>query len=930
MASPDKGTGFCAYLRCKKDNIVARSRPRSALDLSTSIPSLHPNTQSLHAKPATSQSSSTADDVVASNSPLQHSDKDQLPVTIDPLKGTNTARDTATVRVSQLITPMPSAIQALTITLRKLHSATEVFPPLQVAVGGLLASIEHIEVGNLGRIRRLHGLGKTAVIPHQAAPPAYTRNQVDQSFRVPSRNCNVSYARRVESGNLTECIGLSKSKRRPSAASRTTKPQDTLGMWNRTRKGYYAKIEASLKTWNIAKEQLAHSRLACLSPVESAIYNSLLSHDVNRRACTQNTWSDILLELDQWSLDQNKPSVYWMNGMAGTGKTTIAYTFSRCLENRGALGASFFCTRTSEECQNVGRIIPTIAYQLAQCSPAFRSALLEVLEQQPNIKSQSIDRQCERLIKEPLSRLKNKMTKGLVVVIDALDECSNANGVRTILEVLFRITPTLPLRFFVTSRPEPDIRHRIKAQSDRNRTMCVLHEIEKSLVESTGRHPHTLSAQSTQPQNHIHWVFATRRQARHAAFSPDGTRVASCSSGTVKMWNTLYSASSQTSQSSAPIKAIYSVAISPDGSRIAVAGGDKAIYMFNTHDGTAALQPLVAHTGEISSVAFSLNGRYLASGGDDNGICLWDATSGKLLSGPVAGHENCIWSVSFSPDSRCIVSASSDKTIRTWDVDDETLAPTDLVGTHDDKVNSAVFSPDGRHIVSGCDDKKIWMWNSQMLSLVFDPFGWQQHEGPIRSVTFSPDGRLIASGSGDGTICIFGSHSGELVLGPLKGHQHSVKSVVFSPDGDYIVSGSEDQSVRVWRVGDGAPACEALEGHQNQVQSVACSPNGAYIVSGSSGSTIRVWKAPGRGVGSDLSLSAFSTSDERQPHYAIAGGLTINSDGWARNHNSQPPIRSGLKARFERIIVSDCCLGTSGIDVLLAESEVNIVDAVDQ
>ncbi|KAF8748017.1 hypothetical protein RHS01_11115 [Rhizoctonia solani] len=308
------------------------------------------------------------------------------------------------------------------------------------------------------------------------------------------------------------------------------------------------------------------------------------------------------------------------------------------------------------------------------------------------------------------------------------------------------------------------------------------------------------------------------------------------------------------------------VAISPDGSRIAVAGGDKAIYMFNTHDGTAALQPLVAHTGEISSVAFSLNGRYLASGGDDNGICLWDATSGKLLSGPVAGHENCIWSVSFSPDSRCIVSASSDKTIRTWDVDDETLAPTALVGTHDDKVNSAVFSPDGRHIVSGCDDKKIWMWNSQMLSLVFDPFGWQQHEGPIRSVTFSPDGRLIASGSGDGTICIFGSHSGELVLGPLKGHQHSVKSVVFSPDGDYIVSGSEDQSVRVWRVGDGAPACEALEGIKIKSSR---------------------WHAPGRGVGSDLSLSAFSTSDERQLHYAIAGGLTINSDGWARNHNSQ-------------------------------------------
>ncbi|ELU35793.1 NACHT domain-containing protein [Rhizoctonia solani AG-1 IA] len=84
----------------------------------------------------------------------------------------------------------------------------------------------------------------------------------------------------------------------------------------------------------------------------------------------------------------------------------------------------------------------------------------------------------------PLSKTKSGMIKGLVVVIDALDECSNANGVRTILDVLFRITPTLPLKFFVTSRPEPDIRQRIEAQSDRSRTMCVLHEIEKSLVQA--------------------------------------------------------------------------------------------------------------------------------------------------------------------------------------------------------------------------------------------------------------------------------------------------------------------------------------------------------------------------------------------------------------------------------------------------------------
>ncbi|GAB1527701.1 hypothetical protein RhiTH_010889 [Rhizoctonia solani] len=379
---------------------------------------------------------------------------------------------------------------------------------------------------------------------------------------------------------------------------------------------------------------------------------------------------------------------------------------------------------------------------------------------------------------------------------------------------------------------------------------------------------------------HDKWVYS-------AAFSPDGTRVASCSTdSTVKMWNTLHSTSSHTSHSNTPTNAVLSVAISPDGSRIAAAGEDKAIYMFNTHDGTTALQPLVVHTDAINSVAFSLDGRYLVSGGDDNSICLWDATSGKLLSGPLRGHEERIWSVSFSPDSRHVVSASRDKTIRMSHVDDGTLTPTDLVGTHNDEVYSAVFSPDGKHIVSGCDDRKIRMWDSQKLSLEFDPFGSQQHEEGIRSVTFSPDGRLVASGSRDGTICIFDSHSGELALGPLKAHRNWVKSVVFSPDGSHIVSGSDDRSVRVWRVEDGAPVCEPLQGHQGGVNSVACSPDGAYIVSGSYDSTIRVWKAPGRGAVSDLSQSA-SASDQRERHRAIAGGLTIDSDGWARNRNSQ-------------------------------------------
>ncbi|QRW17439.1 peptidase C14 [Rhizoctonia solani] len=478
MASQDEGKSILAYLSRNKNNIVARLTSRSALDLSTSTPSIQPDAQSFPAGPVASQSRSAADDVVSSNSPLRHSDTDQLPATIDPLEGIDAATVTATVRVPQPITPTSPAIQALTNTLRTLHSIVEVFPPLQAAVGGLLASVEHVQLSSknhsemetlarrltslLERLRRYTEEAKSSEVPEFLQKVA---TSVEEQVVIIRRKQNHRTTRYLMDADQDE-------------------EEILRGYKNIAEILKDIKTEANLKMWNIAEERRADSRLAGLSPVESAVYNSLLSHDVNRRACTPNTRSQILLELEQWSVDWTKPNVFWMNGMAGTGKTTIAYTFAESLKDCTALGASFFCTRTSDECRDVGRIVPTIAYQLARRSFSFRSALLGVLEQEPNIKSQSINSQCQRLIKDPLSRMENATAEGLVVVIDALDECSNVDGVRTILDVLFRITPTLPLKFFVTSRPEPDIRHRIEAQSDRNRSMCVLHEIEKSLVQA--------------------------------------------------------------------------------------------------------------------------------------------------------------------------------------------------------------------------------------------------------------------------------------------------------------------------------------------------------------------------------------------------------------------------------------------------------------
>ncbi|KAB5588517.1 hypothetical protein CTheo_8041 [Ceratobasidium theobromae] len=243
-------------------------------------------------------------------------------------------------------------------------------------------------------------------------------------------------------------------------------------------------IDANLSTWSIANEHLANTRLEGLVPAKMANHDSKLSMEISRRTCTEGTRTAIISEMNDWSLDLDAPDLYLMSGMAGTGKTTIACSFANRLEERKQLAASFFCTRTSPECRDASRIVPTIAYQLARYSTPFQSALCEVLGEDPDIGTKNIVKQFERLLREPLLRVKDAIPENLVVVIDALDECDDRTAVRLILDLLYRFAPGIPLNFFVTSRPEPEIYSKMIAPSPTSRTILHLHEIEKSLVQA--------------------------------------------------------------------------------------------------------------------------------------------------------------------------------------------------------------------------------------------------------------------------------------------------------------------------------------------------------------------------------------------------------------------------------------------------------------
>ena len=202
----------------------------------------------------------------------------------------------------------------------------------------------------------------------------------------------------------------------------------------------------------------------------------------NRQGCLKGTRHDVLAEIERWLTDEHDQRVFWLNGLAGTGKSTIAQTFSEMSFADGKLGASFFCSRDFADRSNLQTIFPTLAFQLAHKYPLFREKLLHVLKAVPDVGRESLFSQMEKLIVGPLQAT----DVPILIVIDALDECKDGEPASAILSILSRYVDAIPnVKFFITGRPEPQIRSGFRLTSLKPITEVLrLHDVERSSVDS--------------------------------------------------------------------------------------------------------------------------------------------------------------------------------------------------------------------------------------------------------------------------------------------------------------------------------------------------------------------------------------------------------------------------------------------------------------
>ncbi|KAJ7314161.1 hypothetical protein DFH08DRAFT_716982, partial [Mycena albidolilacea] len=178
--------------------------------------------------------------------------------------------------------------------------------------------------------------------------------------------------------------------------------------------------------------------------------------DQSKSLCAADTRVEIQGDINRWLLpgSKSKERIFWITGIAGSGKSTLSATIVENLrENKTPVAAQFFISRNIPETIDPAKIIPTIALQLAEFFPAAAGIIHNVLRHgfPPTRK-----KQVEELLIAPIQEL-SKSGNVVIILIDALDELQNA--AQSVLEILLHIAPrgcSLPDndRFLITSRPE--------------------------------------------------------------------------------------------------------------------------------------------------------------------------------------------------------------------------------------------------------------------------------------------------------------------------------------------------------------------------------------------------------------------------------------------------------------------------------------------
>lgn len=221
-----------------------------------------------------------------------------------------------------------------------------------------------------------------------------------------------------------------------------------------------------------------------LTRADNAAFNSYDSQ--HAPLCLPNTRTELLDDIKAWARKPSEKTIFWLSGMAGTGKSTIARSIATFFSDNQTLAGSFFFKRGGGEASRAAQFCTTLALQFAEFSPALARTISKVISSRPSIATQTMRDQWRYLIFEPLSSIKaGALPAKVVIVIDALDECEGDDDVRLVLRLLTQLKDcrNVKVQVLLTSRPETSIRFGFREMPEIMHRDLALHTISRSIVE---------------------------------------------------------------------------------------------------------------------------------------------------------------------------------------------------------------------------------------------------------------------------------------------------------------------------------------------------------------------------------------------------------------------------------------------------------------
>ncbi|KAF9044186.1 hypothetical protein BJ165DRAFT_1479627 [Panaeolus papilionaceus] len=200
------------------------------------------------------------------------------------------------------------------------------------------------------------------------------------------------------------------------------------------------------------------------------------SDQVDQMKCYPGTRTLLLERLENWlaAPGNARRLLTWLDGPMGSGKTAVARTMAERVSANNKLVGIFIFRRGQPGRNDATRFVATLSYQMALSIPLVRTYIEEQLNRDPSVLLQSLSRQLDVLILEPLQRMRSQhpdldnATLPNLIIVDGLDECGAEEEIgkeelqTEVLILLRRLALSqdiLPFSILINSRPEKHIKN---------------------------------------------------------------------------------------------------------------------------------------------------------------------------------------------------------------------------------------------------------------------------------------------------------------------------------------------------------------------------------------------------------------------------------------------------------------------------------------